>query len=644
MRLQLLFILFAAFLLQSFYVNGQAVVTSGYCSTGGGDFDVVPAVGCGSVTVTLKNNVVGAQNVGYITNYDGVSIPSGLKDLFSETYSQPGIYTILQGGSKAGVGFTLCKQVNVYERKKVSAVLEVCGIIAKVTIVDDAIARSYDHIEINWGPNRVSSTWKKGDGLIFTQAYTGTIPQIIVKGVHASSVSCTGLENELSATSQNIPLDTIKIRRIEMTAAGRVDILYSGTDKVETEFFYSEGNGPFKTTGEVRKENGIGSVSIDNLNPDSQYRIKLVSKDACGGTIDSDEGGTMILKSTVEKTGNLLEWNRYSNQNKFTGYQLLRDKVVIHGFQSIDDLKWIDEDAICGQTYEYQIVAFTTLSRSFSAPKKVTMTSSKPEKITHASVSVAAPNVITTAVVLAGEGLTGTYNLIVERADQGSSDFTQISDAKNQQTEFEDKTANTGSKSYCYRFSYENSCPLRSEFSDPVCSILLQQSPKEISWTNDTPFSQGVESYDVIENELNTGATDTPVGLVNSYTLNLSTQNQSRYTFQIVAHSQSGNLLSFSNIVNYTQEFVLLVPDAFTPNADNINEKFEVKGLFVNTFKMAIFNRWGEVVFQSNDINNSWDGMIKGQKAPAGSYVYKAEITDSTDKPFSKSGAFLLIR
>ncbi len=119
MRLQLLFIFFIAFLLQSFYANGQApVVTPGYCSTGGGDFDVLPFEGCGSVTVTLKNNVVGAQNVGYITNYDGISEPSGLKDVFSETYSQPGIYTILQGGSKAGVGFTLCKQVTVYERKR----------------------------------------------------------------------------------------------------------------------------------------------------------------------------------------------------------------------------------------------------------------------------------------------------------------------------------------------------------------------------------------------------------------------------------------------------------------------------------------------------------------------------------------------
>ncbi|MBE9466121.1 gliding motility-associated C-terminal domain-containing protein [Dyadobacter subterraneus] len=644
MRLQLLSIFFVTLLFQSFYANGQApVVTTGYCSTGGGDFDVVPAVGCGSVTVTLKNNVVGAQNVGYITNYDGTSVPSGLKDVFSETYSQPGTYTILQGGSKAGVGFTLCKQVTVYERKMVNALLESCGTISKVTIVDDAIARSYDHLEINWGDGKANSEWRVGNGLVFTHAFTGTVPQISVKGINKPGVSCTGLENILSATSQNISLDSVKIRRVEMTANGTVNILYKGLEKTETEILYGDGSGAL-TSVDKNSSGGDVGVLIDNLNPDNQYNIQLIAKDACGGSLISDEVGTMILKSSTEKTGNLLEWNKYAYPGDFTGYQLLRDNLPIHGFQSINDTKWVDETAVCGQTYEYRIIALTDIFRSSSAPKKVTMTSSKPEKIIQASVSVSAPNAITTEVVPAGEGLTGTYNLIVERADLGSSNFAQISGVKNQQTEFEDKTVNTASKSYCYRFIYENSCPLRSEPSDPVCSILLQQSPKDISWTSETPFSQGVESYDVIENESNTGATDTPVGLVNSYTLNMSTQNQATYTFQVVAHSKGGNLISFSNIVNYSQEFVLLVPDAFTPNADNINEKFEVKGLFVNTFKMSIFNRWGQVVFQSNDINNSWDGMINGAKAPAGSYVYKAEITDSSDKPFSKSGAFLLIR
>ncbi|WP_159468613.1 gliding motility-associated C-terminal domain-containing protein [Dyadobacter sp. 3J3] len=645
MRLELLFILFIGFFIQSFCANGQAPVVKGgkYCDKADGDFDVIPFDGCGSQTVTVRNNVVGGLNIGYIFDYDKISDPINPPNPFSYTYNEPGVYTILQVGSKNGSGFALCKQVTIYERKKVNALLEVCGTIARVTIENDTLAKSYDHIEINWGDGKVNTEWRKGDGLVFTHAYTGTISQIIIKGIHKTGVSCTGLENILSPTSQSIPLDTIKIRRVEMTSDGTINILYKGLEKTETEVFFGDVNGTYKSV-EKGSSGGDNSVLIESLNPESQYKVKLVSQDACGGTILNDEVGTMILKTSAEKTGNLLEWNKYAYPSAFTGYQLLRDNAPIHGFQNIDEIKWVDETAICGQTYEYRIVALTKLLRSWSAPKKVTMTSSKPEKITQASVSVTAPNVIKTDVVLTGDGLTGTYNLIVERADLGSSDFAQISGAKNQQIEYEDKNVNTGAKSYCYRFSYENSCPLRSEFSDPVCSILLQQSPNDISWTNNSPFLQGLESYSVIQNESNIGTTDTPVGLVNTYSLNLNTQTKSGYTFQIVGHSKQGNLLSFSNIVNYTQEFALLVPDAFTPNEDNINEKFVVKALFVNTFKMSIFNRWGQVIFQTNDINNSWDGMINGEKAPAGSYVYKVEITDSTDKSFSKSGSFFLIR
>jgi gliding motility-associated-like protein len=645
MRLQLLSLIFFTFFLQSFYVNGQApVVNSGYCKTGGGDFDVVPFVGCGSLTVTIQNKVTGAQNVGYITNYDGVSEPAGLKDVFSETYSQPGTYTIFQGGSKAGVGFTLCKQVKVYERQKVNATLEVCGTIAKVTIINDEIARSYDHLEINWGDGKPSSNWIDGGGLIFTHAYTGPIPPVIIKGIHAPDVTCTGLENVLAATSLNVSFDTIQVRRIEMMPDGRVEMLYNGADKIETETFFSDGNETFKSTGVIKSSAGTNSVSISNLSTETVYKIKLVSSDACGGKINSEEAGTMVLKTTAQKGGNLLEWNRYANAKKFTDYQLLRDKAVIHGFKSIDDLKWVDETAVCGQTYEYQIVALTKLTRSFSAPKSVKMTTAAPEKITQASVSVSGPNVIAADVVLSGEGLTASYNLIVERADLGQQDFTRISGEKNQQVHFEDNSVNTASKSYCYRFSYENSCPLRSEFSDPVCSILLRQSSSDISWNNDSPFTEGIESYHVIQNDLNIGTTEMPVGLATSQTLNLNTQVKSEYSFQVVAHAKTDNLLSFSNVVRYTQQSVLLIPDAFTPNNDNINERFEVKGLFIGSFQMSIFNRWGEVVFQTNDINNSWDGMINGEVAPTGSYVYKAEVTDTSNKAFSKSGAFLLIR
>jgi gliding motility-associated-like protein len=322
----------------------------------------------------------------------------------------------------------------------------------------------------------------------------------------------------------------------------------------------------------------------------------------------------------------------------------LRDDVVIKSFQSVDEIKWTDKDLDCNKEYVYQIVALTNLARSFSAGKTVKTTTSAPEKITKASATVEANNMVTADVILEGKGLTGTYNLVVERAEQGSADFKQVSGAQNQAIHFEDKNVNTSGTSYCYRFSYENSCPLRSDFSDPVCTILLRQTPTSLTWNDANPFTVGLDSYDVIQTDANTGTAGLPVGLDTSYDLDLNNLVTADYSFQIRAHAKSGNLLSFSNLVRYDRKPVILIPDAFTPNGDTHNDVLEVKGVFINSFKISIFNRWGQVVFQSDDIADAWDGKIKGIDAPSGYYTYKTEIVDVYDLPFAKTGTVLLIR
>jgi gliding motility-associated-like protein len=67
----------------------------------------------------------------------------------------------------------------------------------------------------------------------------------------------------------------------------------------------------------------------------------------------------------------------------------------------------------------------------------------------------------------------------------------------------------------------------------------------------------------------------------------------------------------------------ILFPNAFTPNGDGKNELFRpIKyGLF-NQYTLRIFNRWGELVFESNDIDAGWDGVYKSVKAEAGVYFY----------------------
>ena len=64
------------------------------------------------------------------------------------------------------------------------------------------------------------------------------------------------------------------------------------------------------------------------------------------------------------------------------------------------------------------------------------------------------------------------------------------------------------------------------------------------------------------------------------------------------------------------------VPNVFTPNGDGLNEVFEVVGGERAGFSMEIFNRWGELLFGTNDPDQGWNGKYNGGDAPDGTYVY----------------------
>ncbi|MBS1940329.1 MAG: gliding motility-associated C-terminal domain-containing protein [Bacteroidetes bacterium] len=65
-------------------------------------------------------------------------------------------------------------------------------------------------------------------------------------------------------------------------------------------------------------------------------------------------------------------------------------------------------------------------------------------------------------------------------------------------------------------------------------------------------------------------------------------------------------------------------PNSFTPDGDGINDTFGGEGLLVTTYELWVFNRWGQVVFESNDMANRWNGRTPdGEEVPQGIYQYK---------------------
>jgi gliding motility-associated-like protein len=88
-----------------------------------------------------------------------------------------------------------------------------------------------------------------------------------------------------------------------------------------------------------------------------------------------------------------------------------------------------------------------------------------------------------------------------------------------------------------------------------------------------------------------------------------------------------------------------LVPSAFTPNNDGLNDCFRVSrwGL-IQKMDLRIYNRWGEMVFFATDPNECWDGTFKGVRQESGVFVYWIRASSNCDPSIFRKGTLVLIR
>ena len=87
--------------------------------------------------------------------------------------------------------------------------------------------------------------------------------------------------------------------------------------------------------------------------------------------------------------------------------------------------------------------------------------------------------------------------------------------------------------------------------------------------------------------------------------------------------------------VRVIPEFYAYFPNSFTPNDDGINDNwFPVIGYGLKSYQLLIFNRWGELIFETDNYNEPWNGLQinSDKKAHDGVYTYKSILVDELDK------------
>lgn len=115
----------------------------------------------------------------------------------------------------------------------------------------------------------------------------------------------------------------------------------------------------------------------------------------------------------------------------------------------------------------------------------------------------------------------------------------------------------------------------------------------------------------------------------------------------IVANAAGCRDTTFGQFVKIDGVYFFYVPNSFSPDGDGLNEEFRAYGDAIdkNNFNMQIFDRWGELIFETNNMENGWDGNFKGKQVPNGTYIWKTRAKEKYTTIFhDNSGHLNLIR
>lgn len=116
------------------------------------------------------------------------------------------------------------------------------------------------------------------------------------------------------------------------------------------------------------------------------------------------------------------------------------------------------------------------------------------------------------------------------------------------------------------------------------------------------------------------------------------------YLVRLSVENVQGCQASIEKNLVVETDYKLFVPNAFTPNGDNIDEVFTALGYGIVSFRMIVFNRWGEEVFVTEDMTEGWNGFLPtSQRAPTGTYSYRIVTEDAGGKVRTYHGELNLI-
>jgi gliding motility-associated-like protein len=417
----------------------------------------------------------------------------------------------------------------------------------------------------------------------------------------------------------------------------------------------------FQKTGATGTYQEIASVNNPQANPFGQaintvdvsnevYNFQVAVTDVCGNQLLSDEISSILLTTTASSNQNVLNWQIIPSP-LLQSFIIYRNGQVLAEITNPNQRTFTDASVSCADEYCYQVVAqYSNTAQSFSTQSCVRAISTDiPPAIQNLTASVDNNNFALLNWQLPAGQQAGEY--VVFRSDNGG-EFQEL--GRTSGNTYLDNRGNpiTPVNTYCYQIRYTNTCGNTSAQSIAACPMLLIRSTTgnntALTWTAYSEWPGGVREYVVEKLDEQGNVYDSQVvgtSLSTGFDSQVFDTTRQVVRFRIRAIPADASIqAAYSNTIELIQLVQVHLPDGFTPDGNNLNDIFTAKGLFIREYTITIYNRWGEVVFQSNSLEEGWDGQYRNEDAPAGKYVYSVRVRDSAGKPFTKEGTVQLIR
>ncbi len=556
------------------------------------------------------------------------------------------------------------------------AALDSCGNISMPSDTHTTVylsAKAYSgYMQLSWSPyigfrNTYSYKVERSkDNISWTTI--STLPQDVFS-LRDSLVECkqfymyriVSAEDKTGAVSySNVPGDTAfetdlpvaaEIKYVTVSAPGTIHISWNASSSKDAAYYHLYRSNDMGKTWEEIAYGLTGTAYNDNGKNTfgTVYQYKILTEDKCGNIAAnySEPHGTIKLRANAGNEKVDVNWNAYLGWAP-DAYRVYRDGLLLTTLPG-NALTYTDTAVICINTYEYQVLALKygedTLFSASNADTAKPYDYNKPQSVYLKTATVSQPN---SEVQLVWEPSVSKdvkgYNIYRRNGNTGFYEFVDSTG----NTTFTDK-AGPITASHCYYIEPYDYCGNTGAWSNKGCLIILfgdaKSGENHLAWNPYEAWKNNTQHYNIYRNDDSSGWRKINTISNIKYTDRAFADTTiAQFCYKVEAVEMGTGEVSFSTVTCLQQQPVVYIPNAFSPGEkDGINDLFAPGGLYIKNYKMLIYNRWGQLVYENNKARG-WDGNYRGKPCTVGIYLYRIEIESFNGEKTWHEGTLMLLR